>query len=417
MSSVNLTKRVVMDNGPRFVPVVYSANGKIKPDYVLIGGKSEYKPEGTYYLDWYEGKTRKRAVIGEDAGEANRRKLIKQAELNAVAHGLILLPPELTQTPQPPSKLGPSIQFASEEFLKEIRSNLKPSTIASYTTAMTQFLTCLESGDSKKVFVTEIDRKDLLAYKAFLRDKHDEASTAKGKITLIKMWLNIHGVTGIMRKHDMPKPVLKEVEIYEPEELQELLRTCTALERMYWEFFLNTGEREQEVMYTCWSDIDYTSQTPSVTVTGKSFWDGWTPKAYKERRIPISLTFAQKLKAFKPTQAGPRSLLFPTTGNKAKGDFLHCLKGCVRRAEMNCNVCEACIARQECSHWWLHKFRATFACMHLEPTPERPGVTLATMRDWLGHSEKDFKSTARYVRKSKDASTRNVVNTTFAAFD
>jgi len=48
---VNLTKRVKTPHGLRFCPLIVSANGRVKPDYVLIGGKEERHPEGAYYLN------------------------------------------------------------------------------------------------------------------------------------------------------------------------------------------------------------------------------------------------------------------------------------------------------------------------------------------------------------------------------
>ncbi len=48
----NVTKRVQTENGLRYCPVVLSGNGRIKPDVVLVNGKSEHHPEGAYYLEW-----------------------------------------------------------------------------------------------------------------------------------------------------------------------------------------------------------------------------------------------------------------------------------------------------------------------------------------------------------------------------
>ena len=51
----NPTKRVNTAQGLRFCAVVLSANGRVKPDVVLIGDKEERHAEGAYYLDWREG--------------------------------------------------------------------------------------------------------------------------------------------------------------------------------------------------------------------------------------------------------------------------------------------------------------------------------------------------------------------------
>jgi hypothetical protein len=92
---VNLTKRVQTPLGFRYCPVVESANGRIKPDYVCVNGQNERHTEGAYYLDWNEGKTRKRLSVGKDAAQARARQLNKQAELNAIANGVTI---SITQT-------------------------------------------------------------------------------------------------------------------------------------------------------------------------------------------------------------------------------------------------------------------------------------------------------------------------------
>jgi len=52
--------------------------------------------------------------------------------------------------------------------------------------------------------------------------------------------------------------VEEEPEIYEKEELDTLFRA-------WFEFFLMTGMREQEVMYCYWSDVNLTARTVRVT--------------------------------------------------------------------------------------------------------------------------------------------------------
>src|SRR5262245_24074290 len=85
---VNLTKRVHTPQGLRFCSVVLSANGRIKPDVVLVGDKEERHPEGAYYLDWREGAKRIRLSVGTDAQDAHAQRLRKEAELNARNNGV-----------------------------------------------------------------------------------------------------------------------------------------------------------------------------------------------------------------------------------------------------------------------------------------------------------------------------------------
>ena len=54
---VNVTKRVQTAKGPRYCPVALSANGRIKPDVVLVNGREERHPEGAYYLECLRTRT------------------------------------------------------------------------------------------------------------------------------------------------------------------------------------------------------------------------------------------------------------------------------------------------------------------------------------------------------------------------
>ena len=88
----NVTKRVKTSKGLRYCPVMLSANGRIRPDAVIVNGKQEKHPEGAYYLEWREGSKRVRLSVGKDAADASARRLRKEAELNAVNHGATVVP-------------------------------------------------------------------------------------------------------------------------------------------------------------------------------------------------------------------------------------------------------------------------------------------------------------------------------------
>jgi integrase/recombinase XerD len=89
---VNLTKRVNTADGLRYCPVVLSASGRVKPDVVLVDGKEERHPEGAYYIEWYDGSKRRRLSVGKNASDASARRMAKEAELNAINHGVAIVP-------------------------------------------------------------------------------------------------------------------------------------------------------------------------------------------------------------------------------------------------------------------------------------------------------------------------------------
>ena len=111
---VNLTKRIRTPQGLRFCPVVISANGRVKPEYVTVAGKDERHPEGAYYLEWYEGSTRIRRSVGKDAITAAARRHQQEQILASKAAGIKLAEEEKSDG----SLLGDAVAIYLEEIKK-----------------------------------------------------------------------------------------------------------------------------------------------------------------------------------------------------------------------------------------------------------------------------------------------------------
>jgi integrase len=365
--------------GWRYCRIVLSANGRVKPDAVLVNGKTENHPEGAYYLEWYEGAKRVRLSVGKDPQDAAARRLRKEAELNAVNNGVAVVP-ENGHGPR-------SVAASVADYLEETKLTKKSKTLAAYTTALGYFVESCH-----KLNLEDIDRKDLLKFHAFLRDDKDQAPrSCWNKFANVMSFLKAQGVRGLVGKNDWPRFTEEEPEIYETEELNQLFKACDPAERLWFEFFLMTGMREQEVMYTYWPDVNFAAATVRVSHKPDR---GWTPKAYKEREIPIPGKLVKSLKAWKAKSDKTCSLVFPTAGCNPKLDFLDCLKAVAERAKLDKD------------DFWLHKFRATFATRCLWA-----GVDLRTVQQWLGHS--DMESTMRYLKPSRSEKVREKVNEIF----
>lgn len=377
---VNLTKRVQTSKGMRYCPVVLSPNGRLKPDLVLVNGKQERHPEGAYYLEWREKGKRVRLSVGKDAQDAAARRQRKEAELNALNNGVSVLPEK--------GNGYPSVAVAAAKFLEETELTKKPKTLAAYTTALNYF-----TESCRKIYLHEIDRHDLLKFSGYLREeKKQSPRSVYNKFETVMTFLKANGIRGLAGKNDWPRYTEEEPEMYEQAELDKLFKACNAEERLWYEFFLMTGMREQEVMYTYWSDVNLTAATVRISHKPDR---GWTPKAYKEREIPIPSKLVKSLKAWKAKSDKTCSLVFPTAGCNPKLDFLDCLKAVAERAKLVED------------NFWLHKFRATFATRCLWA-----GVDLRTVQQWLGHS--DMESTMRYLKPSRSQQTREKVNEIFS---
>ncbi len=377
---VNLTKRVQTQQGMRYCRVVLSANGRVKPDVVVVNHKEERHPEGAYYLEWREGSKRVRLSVGKDAQDAAARRLRKEAELNAVNNGVAVA--------ESVKNGHRSLEAAVAEFLEETRLTKKPKTLAAYSTSLAYF-----QESCSKLYLEDIERRDLLKFSAFLRDDKSQAPrSCWNKFANVMSFLKANDIRGLVKKNDWPRYTEEEPEICEKEELEKLFEACDMEERLWFEFFLMTGMREQEVMYTYWSDVNFSAST--VRVSHKPDC-GWTPKAYKEREIPIPAKLVKALKVWKANSDKTCGFVFPTAGCKPKLDFLDCLKACAERSKL------------DPENFWLHKFRATFATWSLWA-----GVDLRTVQQWLGHS--DIESTMRYLKPSRSQRVREKVNEIFA---
>jgi integrase/recombinase XerD len=376
---VNLTKRVQTPVGMRYCPIVLASNGRIRPDLVLVNGRPERHPEGAYYLEWREKGRRIRLSVGTDAQDAGARRQRKEAELNALNNSVSVLPE--------PGNGHPSVAAAVARFLEETELTKKPKTLAAYTTALNYF-----TESCRKLYAHEIDRHDLLKFSAFLREeKKQSPRSVYNKFETVMTFLKANGIRGLIGKNDWPRYTEEEPEMYEQAELDKLFKACDEEERLWYEFFLMTGMREQEGMHTYWSDVNFAASTVRVSHKPDR---GWTPKAYKEREIPIPTKLVKKLKARKAKSDKACGLVFPTSGCNPKLDFLDCLKACAERAKLDKD------------DFWLHKFRSTFATRCLWA-----GVDLRTVQQWLGHS--DMESTMRYLKPSRSQKVREKVNEIF----
>ena len=205
---VNVTKRVQTNNGLRYCPVVLSANGRIKPDAVLVNGTQEHHPEGAYYLEWREGAKRVRLSVGNDAADASARRLRKEAELNARNNGVTVV----TQDGHPPNRHR-AISEAVASYLAEIKMSRTPATHSAYTLALRNFaVSC------SKTYLEEIDRADLLGFVKYLReDQNLSDRTCHNRFEHLLTFLKAYGIMGWKGSSEELDRLLAEIEFDEDE--------------------------------------------------------------------------------------------------------------------------------------------------------------------------------------------------------
>jgi integrase len=383
--SVNLTKRVTTPGGQRFYPVVGSNNGRIKPDWVLMGGKEVRCPKGTYYIDYTDSSGKRvRTSVGTVAAEAQASRLRKEAELRAIAQGLSVV----SGDGEPESPQNRPIALAIADFLEEVKLTKDPKTYKGYEIALAYF-----QESCPKVNLETIERKDLLKFVAFLKtNKKQSPRSVHNKFACLLTFLSANGLPKLVGKNDRPKFVKQEVEIYEYGELEILLTACSLYHVTLYSFLLMTGLREQEAMYCVWNDVNLNAGT--INMRWKPQYE-FAPKAYREREVPIPAKLVESLRAFRPKHAKGESLVFCTASGRPDTHMLRALKRNAARSGL------------DPKRYWLHKFRATFATMHLAA-----GVDLRTVQAWLGHT--NLESTIRYLKPARAEAVRDKVNATFA---
>jgi integrase len=140
-----------------------------------------------------------------------------------------------------------------------------------------------------------------------------------------------------------------------------------------------------------------------VRVTAKPLW-GFGPKNWEERAVPLPTALVEQLQGLRERRHGlPSQLVFPNSKGNPDSENDMIVKRVAELAELNCGQCvtkhgNKCAKGPYCRHFFLHKFRHTFATEHL-----RHGVDIRTLQNWMGH--RDIKSTMVYLKgvQSKDA--------------
>ena len=124
MRLVNLTKRVMVNGGLRYCPVVEAANGRIRPDVVMVDGTEERHPEGCYYIDYREGEKRVRSRSARMLLMPSRPGWRSRLNCTAVKAGLEILNSPVMIGGQAKHSLAAAIA----SYLEDVKLSKKPKT-------------------------------------------------------------------------------------------------------------------------------------------------------------------------------------------------------------------------------------------------------------------------------------------------
>lgn len=388
---VNVIKRIKVDGKWPFAPVV-EKNGKIVRDHVWISGRDEYHPEGRYYLEWYEvGRRRRRAAGSLDEALGSARH--KSIEIEAAKAGIVKPP----VVPVTVSETRTKTASALQKYLQFVQTHRSPRTYLTYRFTLDTLLRASYS----KSFVDEVNRDDILKFIADCYERGLGGHTVYDKLVVVLQFFKWFGQTKLIKPSDWPAYVEKIRPIYEPEEIEAMLKVSTPDEEIFQKFLLASGFRDLEARYVTWRDVDF--RNSQARVTAKSLWR-FKPKTWEERAVPLPSALIEQLEAVKERRkAKPSDLVFPNTRGRPDSGNEMIIKRVAERAKLNCGQCitrfgNKCAEGPHCQHFFLHKYRHTFATEHL-----RHGIDIRTLQMWMGH--RDIKSTMVYLKgvHSKDA--------------
>ncbi|HEY4902433.1 MAG TPA: tyrosine-type recombinase/integrase [Candidatus Sulfotelmatobacter sp.] len=388
---VKILKYVKAGDAWRFANVV-ERSGRILRDRVLIAGCDEHHREGSYYLEWYEHGKRYRKAVADFASVTEAARL-KAIEVEALKAGVMSRPAQ----PATINTNGVTLTAAVDRYLAMVEAQRSHRTYASYRYTLKKLLI----PSYEKQSVDQVAREDILAFMTRCYELGLGHRTVYDKLVVVLQLFKRHGKSRLIASSDWPKYVETIRPIYEPEEIQSMFKHAKEDEAIFLKFMLSSGFRDQEGQHVCWRDLDF--RHSQVRVTAKALWD-FRPKNWEERVVPLPSALIDQLRQIKERRnALPAQLLFPNKRGNPNSENDTIVKRVAHRAKLNCGQCvtkhgNRCAEGPYCHHFFLHKFRHTFATEHL-----RHGVDIRTLQTWMGH--RDIKSTMVYLKgvQSKDA--------------
>lgn len=385
-----------------------SANGRIRPGYVLEDGQPRQVTDYLYQVRYYELRKLKYESAGRDAAEAEalRRRIEQRTTVKAAAKqaGVRLHDERRRKT----------LAQSASEYIRDAEQRNAREAALQARSVTSEFLRI-----TGKTYVDELDRSDIFRFHRALARRGCSDRTIANKDARLRSWLMYAGVPKrdprLPEAHQImprrPRYEEKLPTVYTSDEISSILGAADPYMSLAIGLALKCGLREQELTHLEWSDIDEDAQV--VRIRGKEKY-GFRIKDSEQREVPIPSDLLTELKKWKASHKGMVLVLgTPLPGRRSSKQamrdrpnrkLLRALKQLAKREKLNCGHCQGCKApHHECQEWNLHKFRRTYCTTLL-----RNGVDLRTVQAMMGHS--DLASTMRYLRPAGSAEVQAHIN-------
>ncbi len=387
--SVALYRYVKTKSGAwKRLPVVMSANGRLKADVVLEDGVEVAYPVGHYVLRRYEGSKTVWVTIegGSNVAMAELRAAQKkqQAIAQAKTVGVQVVEDFSRKT----------LRQLFDVFVQAAEDRGSDEAAELYRYTADEFLM-----GCTKTYLEELEHADVARFHGAMRKAGRSDRTISNRHSHLRSFLVFAGldrdklkaIAGPTPRYEKALP-----EVYSQEELDMFFQSLEEeYDQLVFDVFLQTGFRERELTHLMWPRVSEKNLT--LMVRSNTIWK-FKPKDSEQREVPVTRGLMDRLMAYKERHPKAK-LVFGKRGGEVdepEGHLLRRLKIKAKYAGLNCGVCAGCCAeRKECEHWYLHKFRATYITTLL-----RNGMDVRTVMKLSGHS--DLESVLRYIRPAED---------------
>jgi integrase/recombinase XerD len=236
-SEVYLREIRTRDSQNHFAKAVWLTKSRIRPHYAVVDGKPEHHPEGTYYLRYRLAGKRVWTPIGSDPSLVFDRWREKNNQLDAIAIGREPVPVEAEK------RVKQNLAETAAEYLLETAAHKSKKTLAAYAIAIELF-----QESCQKENLEDIDRKDMLAFIAFLKaaPRNNAPRTVRNRVDAFQYFLHHFKLKSILLGKDLPTYTKKRVRAYSEFDLGKLFGVADQEESERLHFLLCSGTREQE---------------------------------------------------------------------------------------------------------------------------------------------------------------------------
>jgi integrase len=376
--------------------VSMSANGRVKPDTVIVNGVDVAFPVGHYELRSFEGSKTKWTRIEGNATDALAALKVAQKRANAVA----IADDAGVQVVLDPMRIP--LRDSYRGFVQAARDRGSVEAAEIYERTLEEFL-----AGCSKVYADELTNDDVLKFHGQMRERGLKPRTVYNRHKNLRSFLLSLGFSAKKLKDiagsRAPRFEKTLPEIYEPAELKAFFKSLESdYDVLFFDLLLTTGLREREAMHLEWGDISYSRRTLQVKSKPKY---KHKIKDCEEREMPLTLKLVKQLQNYREKHPYGQ-LVFGKLGGTVDapdGHLLRRLKQLINRAGLQCGSCKTCISTKECENWWLHKFRANYITTLL-----RDGMDLRSAMALSGHA--DIESVMRYLRPAGGVEVQKRVN-------